>query len=173
MEKVGKRKLLILTFLTTFQHDQTFKTENSRSNDVRRWVSSLQLEAKALQDTAREVCSYAKKRTRQLGSKGSGKFSHWATSPGTLPGRATHSKSSTGASKGAGQAEAGKSAFFSFSLSEVECFSALLSCYSEDIYLLYLVMYSSFLRMVSKHASIFWAETLFTYAKRFRMLDES
>lgn len=55
-----------------------------------------------------------------------------------------------------GRAKAGTSAFFfSFTLSEVECFSALLSCYLENIYLLYLVMYSLFLRMSSNYASIF------------------
>lgn len=57
---------------------------------------------------------------------------------------------------------------FSFPLSEMECFSALLGCYLENICLLYLVIY----RVISKHSSIFGAKT-FTYAGKVWLLEES
>lgn len=105
-----------------------------------------ELEAKALHGQAKEVCSYAKKKEgkeKEQGNPGAREEVSFHTEPQrwnhAKSGRATHSVRSSALARGWGAAKADMFAV-SFHLLSSERFSALLSCYLENIYLPYLVI---------------------------------
>lgn len=77
------------------------------------------------------------KKTRRFGSKGSGELH---TELQALAQR--QAERHTAQEQGGGTSQSWRACFFSFALSEVECVSALLGCYLENTYLLYLRIYS-------------------------------